>query len=54
MVEYDYNENKIKRIVKYPKNIYLESHCCCTFHNKIYIVDGKNIHTINSTINKQE
>ena len=41
MVEYDYNNNELKQIVKYPKNIYLKGHCCCTFDNKIYIIDSK-------------
>ena len=46
MVEYNYKTNKIINIIKYPKNMTPGAHCCCSYNNNIYIIDGKYNHEI--------
>ena len=40
MVPYNHKLNRRGNPVKYPSNITAGNHCCCTYQNKIYIVDG--------------
>eukprot|EP01083_Nonionella_stella_P204541 745580_1 len=42
MVEYCIKTNKIKQIIKYPKNIQPTGHTVCEYRNIIYIIDGEN------------